>query len=95
MDAPGLLRPAPGDRRPQPEAPGRHRPERPDTGIVTAPALPAAPIAALMAAMALVTYFRAVRAGAGAPPHGPDPVPDRAEGPAGGSTTPERELSHV
>ncbi|MGO4457169.1 APC family permease [Streptomyces sp. M-16] len=53
---------------------------------------------ALVAAMALVTYFWAVRAGVRA--HragliGPDPLQDRAEGPAGGSTTPERELSHV
>ncbi|MET8748808.1 APC family permease [Streptomyces sp. NPDC004667] len=53
---------------------------------------------ALVAAMALVTYFWAVRAGVRA--HragliGPDPLPDRTEGPAGGSTTPERELSHV
>lgn len=89
----------------------RFRPKRPDTGVVTAPVLsrkgerdllrrfaPAWRAVALMAAMALVTYFRAVRAGvrahhAGLP--GPDPVPDRAEGPAGDSTTPERELSHV
>ncbi|MER7507110.1 hypothetical protein ABTX82_01975 [Streptomyces lavendulae] len=76
----------------------RYRPKWPDTGIVTAPTPPAAPIVALMAAMALVTCFRAVRAGVRAHhtgPPGPDPAPDRAEGPARGSTTPERELSHV
>lgn len=68
------------------------------TGFGGRGVLPGGVDIALVATMALVTYFWAVRAGvrahhAGLP--GPDPVLDGAEGPAGGSAAPERELTHV
>lgn len=67
------------------------------TGFGGRGVLPGGVDIALVAAMALVTYFWAVRAGVRAHPGlpGPDPVLDGAEGPAGGSAAPERELTHV